>query len=308
MTMAVRPDDSAAALQGTPSSPSTDSESNKSWETTSTSISGDSPTSQPDDAHRQALLKVDIRTPAVFKNVLLRSLPWDGLSGYPLNRHHLKDDVPVMVHNGRTYSLRPGHAVLMHHTPPGQKGADTWFTQLFYNQRLRPNEEEPPSPFCYANRAPSGDFFLPLGSLIEAAADNKGEKRATNYCWALNISTDPASLWLVFDYVLDSYRGHDTTVDLSQIYLNEYNELTNYAYAFEEVPQGHGYLGLGSAWDVAKVFDDIGKDWQPAAAKAAKLDGPERRWKLGSTMRAYPLEEPPMNASRFRYFEAEASY
>ncbi|KAI4184063.1 MAG: hypothetical protein LQ346_006181 [Caloplaca aetnensis] len=304
MTMAVR----AAALQRSPSPPPTDSESNKSFETPPTSISGDSPKFQRNDAHRKALLKVDISTPAVFKDVLLRTLPWDGLSAYPLNRHHLNDDVPVMVHNGRTYYLRPGYAVLMHDTPSGHKGASTWFTQLFYNQRLRLNEEERPLPFCYANGATSGDFFLPLGSLIEEAADSKGEKRATNYCWALNISTDPASLWLVFDYVMVSPSGHDTTIELSQIYLNEYNELTNYAYAFEEAPQAHGYLGLGSAWDVAKVFDDIDKDWQPAGAKAAKLDGPERRWKLGSTMRAYPLEKPPMNASRLRYFQAHGSY
>ncbi|KAI4187475.1 MAG: hypothetical protein LQ346_005483 [Caloplaca aetnensis] len=259
--------------------------------------SGSRSSSKPEEA-RKKLLKVEIRTPAVFKNVLLRSLPWDGVSGYPLNRHHLNDDVPIMVHNGKTYHLRPGYAVLMHNTPPGQKGASTWFTQLFYHQRLRPNDKERPSPFCHADRA-SGDFFLPLGSFIEAAND-VGEKRATNYCWALNISTDPVSLWLVFDYVMVSPRGKDTTIKLSEVYLNEYNEEFNYGYAFEKAPQG--YLGLGSAWDVLKVFDDVDKDWQPENPRVPELDG-AAKWHLGSTMRAYPLDKPAQSPQRLRYFE-----
>ncbi|KAL8906334.1 MAG: hypothetical protein Q9207_002109 [Kuettlingeria erythrocarpa] len=273
-----------AAAQTPPSAPtSTDSESKSSSKL---------------EAARKKLLKVDIRTPAVSKQVLLRSLPWDGVSGYPLNRHHLDDAVPVMVHSGKTYYLRPGHAVLMHHTPPGQKGADTWYTQLFYNQRLGPNDEERPSPFCHAKRV-SGDHFLPLGGFIERAND-KGEKRSINYFWALNISTDPVSLWLVFDYVMDSYRGHDTTIELSQIYLNEYNVETNYGYAYEKEPQG--YLGLGGAWDVLKVFDDVDKDWQPENPRVAQLEG-AARWHLGSTMRAYPLDRPAQSPQRLRYFE-----
>ncbi|KAL9014042.1 MAG: hypothetical protein Q9173_001292 [Seirophora scorigena] len=296
---------SGAALQTPPSPPSTDSELNKSLETAPTSLSGDTPKSQPNDAPWKALLKVDIRTPAVFKNVLLRTLPWDGVSDYPLNRHHLDDDVPVMVHGSKTYYLRPDYTVLMHDAPPPYRGADTWFVQLFYDQRLRANEQERPSPFCHANRV-GGDFFLPLGSFIEAA-NEEGEKRLTNYCWALNVSTDPVSLWLVFDYVMVTPGGDHATIKLSQVYLNERNEYDHYGYAFEKVPQAHGYLGLGGAWDVLKVFDDVDEDWQPENAIAAKLDDAGRRWELGSTMRAYALDKPPVNASRLRYREAEKS-
>ncbi|KAL8752069.1 MAG: hypothetical protein Q9184_005857 [Pyrenodesmia sp. 2 TL-2023] len=292
-------DDSGAAFL------STNSNSNNSLAVFPTSVSDDTPKSQLTDVPWKALLKVNIRIPAVFKNVLLRTLPYDGVSGYPLNRHHLDDDVPVMVHGSKTYYLRPDYTVLMHDAPAPHKGANTWFVQLFYDQRLGPNEQQRLSPFGHADRA-SGDFFLPLGSLVETKND-EGEKRLTNYCWALNVSTDPVSLWLVFDYVMVTPSGDDATIEISEVYLNERNELDNYAYAFEKVPQAAGYLGLDSAWDVIKVFDNVEEDWQPENAIAAQLDDAERRWELGSTIRAYALHKPPVNASRLRYFEAEKS-
>ncbi|KAL8653804.1 MAG: hypothetical protein Q9210_001886 [Variospora velana] len=243
-------------------------------------------------------------SPTVFKEELLRTLPWDGLAGYPLSRYRLHDDIPVVEYNHATYYLRPDDAVLDHEPPPKEQAADTFYNQLLYSQRSGPDEEGRPLPFTYANRV-SGDFFLPLGSLVETASD-KNNKRLTNYCWALNISTDPVSLWLVFDYVQTDYFGDDTNVRLSQIYLNHGNESRGFPYTFDELPQAPGYLGLGSAWDVLKVFDDVDQDWQPTNAKAAKLDGAER-WELGPSLRAYALQMPPKDSPGFRSGKAEKS-
>ncbi|KAL8975090.1 MAG: hypothetical protein Q9197_000669 [Variospora fuerteventurae] len=247
----------------------------------------------------------NIATPTMFKEELLRTLPWDDLAGYPLSRYRLHDDIPVLEYNHATYYLRPDDAVLDHEPPPKEQAADTFYNQLLYNQRFGPDKEARPWPFTYANRV-SGDFFLPLGSLVEIASDGNN-KRLTNYCWALNISTDPVSLWLVFDYVKTNFLGDDTNVQLSQIYLNQGNESRGFPYTFDEVPQAQqGYLGLGSAWDVLKVFDDVSRDWQPTNAKAAKLDGAER-WELGPSLRAYALQMPPEDSPGFRFANAEKS-
>ncbi|KAL8919376.1 MAG: hypothetical protein Q9208_006829 [Pyrenodesmia sp. 3 TL-2023] len=269
------------------SSSSANPGSNSSLETPRTSVSAESPRSQRYDISWEDLLKVNINTYTVFKKVLLRTLTWDGASGYPLNRHHLDDDVPVMVYNGKTYYLRPDNTVLIHDAPPSQKEANTFYKQFHFG-------EERPTPFISTDHATqgNGDFFLPLGSLVEAANDG-GEKRLTNYCWALNISTDPVSVWLVYEYVTTDFLGDEITVQLSDIYLNQGNEWKEFPYTFDRLPPAQAYLGLDSAWDVLKVFDDVEKDWQPQNAQAAKLDSPERRYNLGPTLRAYALELPP---------------
>ncbi|KAL8900410.1 MAG: hypothetical protein Q9207_005712 [Kuettlingeria erythrocarpa] len=249
------------------------------------------------------LLK-EMPSPDTFKKELLRTLPWDGLAGYPLDRYH-HGDIPVMVYKHTTYYLRPDDAVLHHQPPPGEQAAKTFYNQLFYNRLSSPTEEkEGPSRFIHADRV-SGDYFLPLGSLVEGPNDGK-KKRLTNYCWALNISTDPVSLWLAFDYVKTNFVGDDTNVDLSEIYLNHGNEYRGFPYTFERVLQLPGYLGLGSAWDVLKVFDDVDRDWQPESVQAAKLDGAQR-WELGPSLRAYALKYPPTDSPGLRAGKGENS-
>ncbi len=111
----------------------------------------------------------------------------------------------------------------------------------------------------------------------------------------------PVSLWLVFDYVVEEPTGKDAvTFDLAQVYLDEYNVEYNYGYAYENASQG--YLGLGSAWDVLKVFEDVDEDWQPENPRVAQLEG-AAKWLLGSTMRAYPMDKPAQSPQRLRYYE-----
>ena len=64
----------------------------------------------------------------------------------------------------------------------------------------------------------NGDFFLPLGWLVET--DKNGSMFATRYVCMLNISTKPLSLWLMFDYLIKDYRKSTIISDLSRIYDN----------------------------------------------------------------------------------------
>ncbi|KAL8927290.1 MAG: hypothetical protein Q9208_002467 [Pyrenodesmia sp. 3 TL-2023] len=279
------------------SSQSDDSAPNISFKTHPTFVSGHFSTSRRSEQPWENVLEV-ITTPTLFKNVLLRTLPWDGLAAYPLRQHQLTDDIPVVVHDHKIYYLRPDLAVLDHDPPAGKEEANTFYNQLFY----RPDRQESPSPFVYAN--PTGDFFLPLGSLVEAPSLDTGpEERLTNYVWALNISTDPVSLWLVFDYVTTTPNGEDSHVRLGNVYWNQHNELDELPYTYDEAPV-EGYLKLGGAWDLLKVFDDVERDWQPE--NVVKLDGAERR-ELGPSLRAYALKMPPKYSPGFRTGKAEKS-
>ncbi|KAL8900917.1 MAG: hypothetical protein Q9207_005450 [Kuettlingeria erythrocarpa] len=276
---------------------SVDSTADISFETPPTSVCETSPRSRQSEWAWEHLLEA-ITTPTLFKDVLLRTLPWDGLAGYALRQHQLNDDIPVMVHDHTIYYLRPDIGALDHDPPAGKKEANTFYNQLF----SRPDGQKSPWPFVYANS--TGDFFLPLGSLVEAPSAESGpEERLTNYVWALNISTDPVSLWLVFEYVTATPDGRDAHVDLRNVYWNQANELDELPYTYDEAPL-EGYLKLGGAWDVLKVFDDVERDWQPE--NPAKLVGDER-WELGPSLRAYALKMPPADSPGFHTGKAESS-
>ncbi|KAL8829938.1 MAG: hypothetical protein Q9170_005959 [Blastenia crenularia] len=267
------------------------------FEAPTTSLSPKSSRPHHSDDSWKELLE-EITTPILFKDVLLRTLPWDGLAAYPLNRHQLKEDIPVMVYHDTTYYLRPNYAALLHEPPSGVREPSTWYSQLF----SRPDEQEPPEPFFYAN--PTGDFFLPIGYLVERiCTDAKRQDRLTNYVWALNISTDPVSLWLVFDYETCDADGEASNVELSNIYRNRHNEVHEYLYTYDDAPL-EGYLHLGGAWDVLKVFEDVERDWEPEQVK--ELDGVERRL-LGPSLRAYALHMPPEYSPGFRKGNVEES-
>ncbi|KAL8941829.1 MAG: hypothetical protein Q9216_002007 [Gyalolechia sp. 2 TL-2023] len=274
-----------------PSPLSTDSGS-KTSDVPPTSLAKKSLNSRRSDPPWKKLLE-PITTPTLFKEVLLRTLPWDGVSGYVLHSEWLDDDISVIMYNSKTYYLRPDMDILHHHPPHQQQEADTFYSQLFACPEVNLT-----SPFNSANHA-SGDFFLPLGSLVETASEkSKGEKRLTNYIWALNISTDPVSLWLVFDYVTADSLDRNTTVDLCEMYPNQRSKDDQLLYIWDRA-KPHGYLELRTEWDVLKVFDDIDKDWQPEEPRVTKLDA-ATKYLLGSKMRAYRLVKPPRNSPGLR--------
>ncbi|KAL8840304.1 MAG: hypothetical protein Q9170_001388 [Blastenia crenularia] len=250
------------------------------------------PSHQSDESYRE--LCVEITTPTLFKTVLLSTLPWDMLATYPLERHQLTKPIPVMVHNQITYCLKPHSITLIHLPPSGVRQQYTWYRQLFSS----PGGQGSRSPFVYAND--TGDFFLPLGNVVEVSGVGRHE-RLTNYVWALNISTDPVSLWLVFDYQINMPDGGVGEVGLREIYRNRYNEDHVYEdpftwYAYNYAPST-GYLQLGGEWDVLKVFDDVDKDWQPENVKELH---DAKKWLLGPTLRAYVLNMPPKESPGLR--------
>ncbi|KAL8828633.1 MAG: hypothetical protein Q9170_006521 [Blastenia crenularia] len=59
--------------------------------------------------------------------------------------------------------------------------------------------------------ASDGDFFLPLGWLVESAAD--GCRCPTRYVCLLNISSQPMSVWLMYDYVVPD-TDNDRDIEL----------------------------------------------------------------------------------------------
>ncbi|KAL8832114.1 MAG: hypothetical protein Q9170_005011 [Blastenia crenularia] len=272
---------------------------NSSFETSTTSPQQlPQPGSHQSDESWKELLLVKITTPTLFKDVLLRTLPWDGLAAYPINQHQLEDDIPVVTDGCKTYCLRPDLTALVHEPPPGVREPDTWYNQLF--TRPNPHVQGPSTPFIYAHHA--GDFFHPLGNLVECTCTDAGlyQERLTNYIWALNISTDPVSLWLVFDYVRYDTDGEPSQVELCKVYWNQHNE-----FHYHEAPYTYdnasleGYLHPGGAWDAFKVFDDVDRDWQPEQVK--RLDGESaERWLLGPSLRAYALHMPPKDSPGFR--------
>ncbi|KAL8840028.1 MAG: hypothetical protein Q9170_001512 [Blastenia crenularia] len=224
-------------------------------------------------------------TPTIFKKVLLKVLPWDGAAAKPLMSYPPDVDIPVMVHKGKVYYLGVYWDVFRHDPPNSKWQADTLFEQLHHERNG-----------IHIN----GDFFLSIGSLLEPAdAASKGKKRLTNYVWALNISTNPVSLWLIFNYVVnnadpdeDADEDAEPQCPLSDIYYNMYNELHDLPYAHYKQEDPKGYLELGSKWDMLEVFHDVEKDWIPHEPKRVELDG-ARREHLGSTMRFYSLQRPP---------------
>ncbi|KAL8718015.1 MAG: hypothetical protein Q9181_008245 [Wetmoreana brouardii] len=84
--------------------------------------------------------------------------------------------------------------------------------------------------------ADEADRFFTLGYLVEPD-DNDETGRFTNYVYALNASTEPMSVWLIYDYVRVLVDGRTGTVGLGSRYNNESNERSGYPYTFE------------SAWD-----------------------------------------------------------
>ncbi|KAL8765258.1 MAG: hypothetical protein Q9209_007614 [Squamulea sp. 1 TL-2023] len=104
------------------------------------------------------------------------------------------------------------------------------------------------------------DLFYPLGYLVEPIDD---EERITNFVWAVNISTKPASLWLIYDYLWEPNEGEEGIATLEQRYTNYFNYDSFRPYTEEYCDLPKGFLNLGRRWDIVQVFDDIGH-WQPS--------------------------------------------
>lgn len=116
------------------------------------------------------------------------------------------------------------------------------------------------------------DSYLPLEYLIEPEDGNEaGAGRLTNYVWALNVTTDPVSLWLVYDYVSQDDLGYDMVIDLDKIYLNPRNVRNSCPYTYEQVDSP--YFGLEEHWNMLKVLDNL-DDWALRILAHSSLNHP----------------------------------
>ncbi|KAL8698615.1 MAG: hypothetical protein Q9201_006472 [Fulgogasparrea decipioides] len=135
--------------------------------------------------------------------------------------------------------------------------------------------------------ADEADKFIPLGYLVEPD-DNDETGRLTNYVFALNVSTEPMSLWLIYDHVRTFAVGGTGLVGLGSRYTNLSNESSGrrYTYEGEFEESSKGYLGIAQPWDIIKVFDI--DDWQPDNDRPPEPSF-GKSYELGSMLRAYAL-------------------
>lgn len=210
--------------------------------------------------------------------------------------------IPVIALGGRIYSLCIFSLALHHRLPKEtqQKEAGSNFRLITYEASntetaSRSTVYRSPKNVEIVNKlkmknAGQADIFLPLGYLIEP--DHDGETgRITNYVWALNISTEPKSLWLIFDYMTGDGAGEEAQVTLDDLYSNIYNVLANVPYSDEFHYLPDGFLELGEPWDIVQVLDDIEK-WQPDKPIELEDEDFEMRQQLGESLRAYSMNIP----------------
>lgn len=112
----------------------------------------------------------------------------------------------------------------------------------------------PKQPFA-SDPEVKGDFFLPLGWLVESNVN--GTKRATRYVCMLNISTKPLSLWLMFDYLIKDNKGKAINIpDLTNIYDDDIYGLPS---GFCDMTSAKKSIG---SKDLLLVYKDV-EDWDP---------------------------------------------
>lgn len=229
------------------------------------------------------------RGPAEFKTWILKNLHSESRISGARDSHTIcnPSQVPVMVHKNQSYGLLPSIDAFFHHLPAKygrvEKGH---FRQLVYE-----SPEGYERIFKTTNSA-DGDYFVPLGFLVEGPYRDLDTEdaggRTTNYVWALNVSTTPKSLWLVYDY----WNGHDdmTPIALQCIYRNLINEWLDFT--GEAISLSKGFLDLGAPWDIVRVFDDV-KKWKPTKPGKYKPNF-DMRYECGDSLRALLLNLPDL--------------
>ena len=120
----------------------------------------------------------------------------------------------------------------------------------------------------------AGDNFLQLGWLAEKK-NNDGPEQMTRYIVALNLSTNPLSMWLIYDYRQPDALGHLHTANVPAIgepdlYMDPVSEAA-IGKGKEEAPEKkhNGYLDQLEPWDLACLYPDAPKDWPKDASSAA---------------------------------------
>ena len=123
----------------------------------------------------------------------------------------------------------------------------------------------------------AGDQFLAMGWLVEDKVDDAHGAQTTRYVCALNISTNPISMWLIYDYRLPDDDNHlhtssvptmaDQNFYLSPIDDSQVTSNTTTAPAVTTGKKGlhkdvnNGYMGQPEPWDIACLYPDATRQW-----------------------------------------------
>ena len=135
-----------------------------------------------------------------------------------------------------------------------------------------------------------GDFFLPLGWLVES--NKEGTKRATRYVCLLNISTDPLSLWLMFDYLIkDEKRQTIKIPDLSYVYDDDIYKPSPRFYHMTNAKDTIGDYDLLLVYKNVADWDPLGKDIG-TTINSSLLENPSHSFHLGSSTQAIGVIPP----------------
>ncbi|KAL8707132.1 MAG: hypothetical protein Q9225_007820, partial [Loekoesia sp. 1 TL-2023] len=221
------------------------------------------------------------QSPTELKDMILDNLHDMIRITWVLDGNKMKpNNIPVMHHQGITYSLLPSTQALDHERPDEE---DSWPDNIQENNCRLIEYESPESadqmtikrfvPTDAQEQEPH--LFVPLGHLSEQC-DKIARGHVTNYVWAIDVTTEPRSLWLIFDYRTLDDNCDEAIRDLSEVY---WSTCGSCRYTSTWI---RGFLGLGE-WDIVQVLDDIG-DWLPSKPVKAHFGKP---YKLGPSLRAY---------------------
>ncbi|KAI4280542.1 MAG: hypothetical protein L6R38_004379 [Xanthoria sp. 2 TBL-2021] len=228
-----------------------------------------------DDGYRPEFPK----THAEFKSFIIRHIKQVGWIYCAINHHWcISRDIPVMSYRGQIYRMKPSGDALRHTTPKG-KGPGT---MTFYRQIRQKGGDVFPSLSALNIDHP----FYALGFLVEPSNEKAG--RETNYVWAINISTKPWSLWLIYDYVSWEFDGTKPNNDVRQIYKKTWSADRGLSYTYDRLESP--YLGLERDWDMLKVLDDF-DSWDPDNPCRVTLSDVQHGY-LGPSLRAHELLNP----------------
>lgn len=136
-------------------------------------------------------------------------------------------------------------------------------------------------------------------------------RTTTNYILLLNVTMEPPSLWLVYDYLrFDEGEDDNLSRSLGENY-NDYEHAAWYhgrrSLLDSESPQndvsssefrssatgGQGFLGAPKPFDLAMISQDIREDWKDGVSSGLKRTSMQQcmavnNYVLGPTLRAVP--------------------
>ncbi|KAL8651130.1 MAG: hypothetical protein Q9210_003431 [Variospora velana] len=187
------------------------------------------------------------------------------------------EEVYLCSVNDTHFTIQISDLVLEH---PGRINAqdDSCYIQIRFGGKSTPQLHGYCSRFKEKAMAATteADFFLPLGWLVEHGQD--GLYCPTRYVCLLNISTQPMSIWLMYDYV-------DCDLELQNT-MAVYDDST----IGEAAPELTKAEGLLRGSDIMLLYRDI-TDWVPNATTYGTVDVTEKRL-LGPSTRAFTCKPP----------------